>query len=93
MILHKDKTGYIKGHLKDDYWWIEEFVVYPKFRGKNLAKILAIHLPRKSKLLAQPLFNMAGPHITKESLINFYKKLGFTQTEDEVGNTIMSRGI
>lgn len=92
-IIYQDKTGYIKGYLrKDGYIWIDEFVIYPKYRGKKLAYKLAEHLPAKCKLFAYPLFNMKGTHMEAEKLMQFYEKLGFTRTTDEYSNTIMQKG-
>jgi len=92
-IIYQDDSGYISGYLrKDGYWWINELVVYPKQRGKHLARKLADHLPYKSKLLAFPMFGKAGKTLTQDQLIAFYQSLGFVRTTDEFGNVIMERG-
>jgi len=91
-ILYKDDTGYITGYLNNDgYWWIEEFVIFPKFRGKGLARNLASHIPKKSKLLAYPLVNMGGHQLSQENLKKFYISLGFVEISDEHGNVILKR--
>lgn len=91
-MIYKDKTGHIKGYLRTDgYWWIEEFFIRPNFRRKGIGRKLSSHLPRKCKLLAQPLYNGDGPHITKDALIKFYISLGFEEIQNEYGNTIMTR--
>lgn len=91
--IYKDDTGYIVGYQQEDgYWWIEKFVIYPQFRGKNLARKLASHLPFRSKLLAYPLVNMGDVHLPQEKLIDFYISLGFEKTKDGHGNIIMQRG-
>lgn len=91
-IIYQDDTGYIAGYQQSDgYWWIEEIVIYPQFRGQGLARELSSHLPRKSKFLTYPLMNMAGPHLSQEDLIEFYTSLGFDKAKDEHGNVIMQR--
>lgn len=92
-IIYHDKTGIIKGYIRPDgYWWIEEFEIYPEYRKKGLSKNLATHLPAKCKLLAYPLFNKQGEHISQKDLIKFYESLGFKLMIDELGNSIMQRG-
>lgn len=76
--IYQDKTGYIEGFLDTDgYWWIDYFVIYPKFRGKGLARNLAKHIPRKAKLLAWPMYNLLGKKLNVDSLVKFYRSLGF----------------
>lgn len=85
MILYENSIGYVKGRKKKDgLWWIDELVIYPQYRGKGLARSLASHLPKKCKLLAYPLVNMPGPHLSEESLISFYESLGFVCIENNV---------
>lgn len=83
-MIYKDKTGYIKGYLRSDgWWWIAEFVINPKFRGKGLARELAKHIPRKSRLYAWPMFNMPGKKLGVDDLKNFYRSIGFKDVENE----------
>lgn len=90
-IIYQDDTGYIKGYLRQDgYYWIEEIVVKEDLRGQGFGRKLAQHLPQKSKLLAQPMFNL-GNVLDKVNLIKFYESLGFKQTKDEFDNIIMVR--
>lgn len=77
--IYKDKFGHIKGYLDfDGYWYITEFLVYPKYRRQGYAKKLAEHLPKgPCKLYSFPLLTHRGPHIPEEKLLDFYKSLGF----------------
>lgn len=87
-----NEIGYIKGHTRvDGYFWISEFVVHRHNRGKGMAKTLAACLPQKCKLLACPMYGIAGPTLTKERLVLFYESIGFVRQDDELGNTIMTR--
>lgn len=93
-ILFQNEYGYIQGKLKNDgIWWIDKFYIYPEFRGKGYARKLAEHIPEKAMLLAQPLFFKDQKNLDKNSLINFYKSLGFEEFPDDKGNIIMKRGI
>jgi GNAT superfamily N-acetyltransferase len=88
---YQDKIGYIKGYWRPDgYFWISEFVINKEFRGKGLARNLAVNIPQKCMLQAQPLFNMGGS-IPLEKLVSFYESLGFIKTPDFYGNVIMVR--
>lgn len=90
-VIYEDETGYIKGYQNDDgRWWIMEFVINPKFRGKGLARELAKHLPRKCRLYAYPLFNMKGNKLDLEALTRFYESLGF-RFEGDKNERIMVR--
>jgi len=91
-MIYKDETGYIKGYKNPDgYWWIEEFTLFPKFRGKGLARKLAENLPQKSKMLVNPMFNMKGKILSKSQLETFYRSLGFEIKKDSHDNTIAIR--
>ena len=62
----------------DGYWYITEFLVYPKYRGQGYGRKLAEHIPSgPCKLYAFPLLTHRGPHIPEEKLLDFYKSLGF----------------
>ena len=89
--IYENETGYIKGYLAEDgYWWIMEFVIKPKYRGKGLARQLASHLPNKCRLMAHPLYNMGNVSIGVEDLIKFYESLGFKIVDKD--QHIMVRG-
>lgn len=91
-ILFQNEIGFIKGHFKDNgYYWLEKFYVNPDYRGKGLAKELAQHIPQKCELLAQPLFVKGETMLDKNTLINFYKSLGFREYPDQNDNMIMIR--
>lgn len=91
-VLYEDATGFIVGHKRlDGHYWIEKFVLYEEYRGKGLAKALASHLPKKSRLLAYPLME-SGSYLPLHILIRFYESLGFKSKRDAYGNTIMVRG-
>ena len=77
--LYKDKYGHIKGWRDTDgYWYITEFLVYPKYRNQGYGRKLAQHLPNgPCKLYAAPLLTHRPPHISEEKLLDFYQSLGF----------------
>jgi GNAT superfamily N-acetyltransferase len=92
MIIYEDNTGYIKGYLREDgYHWISEFLLYPEFRGRGLARKLASHIPPRAKLLAYPLMGQPGEKLALEHLIEFYKSIGFTALRNVCGACDMTR--
>lgn len=92
--LYKTTFGYIVGKPKSDSYWIDEFVVYAKYRGKGFARKLANFLPEKCYLCACPLWNKKGKKfLDTDQLINFYKSLGFLHTINKYGHNIMYRNM
>ncbi len=93
--LYSDKTGYIKGFRDDDErWHIMEFVIFPEYRGKGLARELAKHIPWKSVLYVSPLVQHGETSpkqiLNSGQLMDFYQSLGFESTEEDVH--VMVRG-
>jgi len=91
-ILYQNEFGYVKGYVdKDGYTFIDKLYIYPEYRGQGKAKELMKHIPRKARLLAQPMNTKDDPSIPRDNLISFYKSLGFTEHPDSNGNMIMIR--
>lgn len=92
--LYKCYYGYIVGKPKGNFIWVEEFVVYAKYRGKGFARKLANFLPESCFLCACPLWNKKGKRfLTTEQLIVFYKSLGFLHSVNKYGHNIMYRNM
>ncbi len=92
--IHKCNFGYIVGKIKGEAYWIEEFVVYARYRGKGYARRLAEFLPRSCYLCACPLWNKKGKKfLNTEQLIIFYKSLGFLHSVNKYGHNIMYRNM
>lgn len=84
--------GHILGHHIGSTTWIDEFVVYPKFRGKGFARRLAMHLPEKCRLCAQPYHHMNEQGLDSNQLIRFYESLGFCLVnKSNPDDTVMKR--
>lgn len=92
-VIYKDSKGYISGYkMKDDYWFINKFVIYSRYRGKGFAKELAKYIPQKAKLWPYPLYNFDEDNILNhDQLLKFYASLGFTETSDPFLNLVMIR--
>ena len=91
-MIYEDKTGYIKGYLREDgYYWISEFLIYPEYRGRGFARKLASHMPRKAKLLCYPLMKQGSDILQLDALVAFYKSLGFAPIRIVCGATDMVR--
>lgn len=87
-----DFDGFLQGYYDEDgYFNVEQLIVPPEKRGTGLSHELINKIPQKAKLLAQPLLNGKGPHITKEALIKLYEGHGFLLQKDKYGNNIMIR--
>lgn len=91
-ILYECEYGYIAGvAINYTDYWVDEFVIYPDFRGKGLANELAKHLPKTCRLIACPLIDK-GRQLTTEQLVKFYEKHGFKLVMSAFGENVMQRG-
>ena len=78
----KNKYGYAKGYFKKDgTLWLNELYVYSKYRGKGYSHTIVNELPRPIELYAYPLFNKSGKVRAYESLIQYYKNIGFVMID------------
>lgn len=80
--MYKFTYGYIKVSIYESKTHIDEFVVYPEYRGKGYARQLAQHLPKHCCLLCYPMYSKAlGSSILGlDALCAFYESLGFNKT-------------
>jgi GNAT superfamily N-acetyltransferase len=69
--------GHFSGWQEEGGWYISEFFVKPKFRGKGLARKLAAFMPRRCSLIASANCPQDGNGLDQQSLVRFYKSLGF----------------
>jgi GNAT superfamily N-acetyltransferase len=91
--LYEDQTGFIKGYKQSDgYYWIEQFYIFPAYRGHGLARKPAKKLPQQSRLVVCPIAILDNaPKLSTQQLVNFYTFLGFTLYKDVAKLVFMQR--
>lgn len=81
---HECKFGYVV--VDESNGKVEEFVVYPQYRGRGYARTVSRLMPWKCWLIAVPLIQ-EGEGLGHRELEAFYERLGFRRN-----GVIMERG-
>jgi ribosomal protein S18 acetylase RimI-like enzyme len=86
-IIYQDKTGYISGYYQEDKtFYLYQFLIYPDFRGKGLARKLAKYIPKKCELMVVENNEV----LNQQQLVSFYESLGFIKVGGK-RNILMKR--
>lgn len=81
------------GYIQMDGQKLDQFYIYPKYRGLGLARKLSKLIPKNCWLIAYPI-RQGGEGLEEQQLINFYQSLGFKIIDlgkNRIGN-VMVRG-